>query len=311
LASVISLREGEIEVTVDSDDLLGQPGPAKTAGRGVDWTEAEVRATVDDYLAMLAAESAGQPYSKAAHRRVLIGRLNPGRTESAIEFKHQNISAAMVELGLPYIRGYLPRKNRQAALSHEIQRQVESDPALYPASTGTVSLVAPVLRAADPPDIETRVRAGRHVDYGALQEESRRVGRLGEELVVGYERDRLRGEGRPDLADAVCWAADEAGDGLGYDVLSFDVSGEILYIEVKTTALYADTPFYISSAELDFARRNAACYALYRVSNVGDGPQFFVLRGDIAGDIEMLPITYRARLRPRSLNGDSLGNEIG
>jgi hypothetical protein len=72
-----------------------------TAGRGADWTSAEVRATVDDYLSMLVPEATGRDYSKADHRRSLITRLNPGRTESAIEFKHQNISAAMINLGLP------------------------------------------------------------------------------------------------------------------------------------------------------------------------------------------------------------------
>jgi hypothetical protein len=55
------------------------------AGRGVDWTEAEVKATVDDYLSMLVEEAVGRDYSKAGHRRSLIKKLNPGRTESAID----------------------------------------------------------------------------------------------------------------------------------------------------------------------------------------------------------------------------------
>jgi hypothetical protein len=105
------------------------------AGRGVDWTEAEVTATVDDYLDMLVAEAAGLDYSKADHRRALITRLNPGRTESAIEFKHQNISAAMINLGLPYIRGYLPRGNYQAALATEVQRRLETGTQSYRLAT--------------------------------------------------------------------------------------------------------------------------------------------------------------------------------
>jgi hypothetical protein len=95
---------------------------------------------------------------------------------------------------------------------------------------------------------------------------------------VDYERKRLRDAGPPDLADAVQWVARDIADGLGYDVLSFELSGEELYIEVKTTGLAAETPFYFSSAELDFARRHAQSYALYRVSQVDDWPQFFVLR---------------------------------
>jgi hypothetical protein len=89
---------------------------------GGDWSTAEVRATVDDYLAMLTAEIAGQRYSKAEHRRALSPKLNAVRTAAAIEFKHQNISAAMLDLGPPYIRGYKPRGNYQAALTTAIQR---------------------------------------------------------------------------------------------------------------------------------------------------------------------------------------------
>lgn len=85
-------------------------GPAGEPGRKDDWAAAEVAATIDDYLAMLITEAAAQPYSKAEHRRALIWKLTPPRTRSAIEFKHQNISAAMINLGLPYIRGYLPRQ---------------------------------------------------------------------------------------------------------------------------------------------------------------------------------------------------------
>lgn len=42
----------------------------------------------------------------AAHRRALLPRLSPVRTASAVEFKHQNINAAILGLGPPYIRGY-------------------------------------------------------------------------------------------------------------------------------------------------------------------------------------------------------------
>jgi Domain of unknown function (DUF3883) len=107
--------------------------------------------------------------------------------------------------------------------------------------------------------------------------------------VVGYERDWLRQHGRPDLADGVRWTAREDGDGLGYDGLSFDLDGCERYIEVKATALGAETPFYISSAELDFAQRHADRYALYRVYNVLGEPRFFALEGDITHVLELTP----------------------
>lgn len=117
------------------------PGPAGAdparavpsgGARPDDWTEAEVSATVDDYLAMLAAEMAGQRYSKTAHGRALREKLNGSRSKGAFEFKHQNISAVMISLGLPYIRGYKPKANIQGALAEEIQRRLEEDPACSP-----------------------------------------------------------------------------------------------------------------------------------------------------------------------------------
>jgi hypothetical protein len=299
--AVIFWLESRVLPALNADDAAGRT-PA--AGRGVDWTEAEVKATVDDYLDMLVAEAAGRDYSKADHRRALIRRLNPRRTESAIEFKHQNISAAMIDLGLPYIRGYLPRGNYQAALATQIQRKLEAEPSLL------TQIMPPTygsdgdgeLQLTDAPPTRARTRAGRHVDYGKLQEESRRVGTLGEELVVDYERKRLRDAGRPDLADKVRWVASDLGDGLGYDVQSFELSGQQLYIEVKTTSLAAETPFYFSSAELDFARRHLHTYALYRVWHAGDSPQFFVLRGPGITCLEMVPVTYQARLPRGSPN---------
>lgn len=85
----------------------------------MEWSREEVDAIVADYLHMLTMELAGQKFNKAQHRRSLQTKLN-GRSEASIEFKHGNISAAMVDLGFPGIRGYLPRANYQALLPEVI-----------------------------------------------------------------------------------------------------------------------------------------------------------------------------------------------
>ena len=73
-----------------------------------DWNLDEVEAVVADYFAMLRAGLAAADYSKTAHRRALVPRLNQ-RSEQSIEFKHANVSAILVAYGLPYIDGYKPR----------------------------------------------------------------------------------------------------------------------------------------------------------------------------------------------------------
>jgi hypothetical protein len=300
-----------------------QAGPGSAdAAPGSDWSDAEVAATVDDYLAMLTTEAAGQQYSKAAHRRELSQRLSASRTASAIEFKHQNISAAMIELGLPYIRGYRPMGNYQAALSAEIQRRLDADPRLLGRLRAGTEALTPgsQLQRTDPPRRAAGNRgrttggdrAGRHPDYGLLQEENSKRGALGEQLVVGYERRWLREQGRGDLAGRVRWTASEDGDGLGYDVLSYDTDGHVRHIEVKTTALGAEAPFYISSAELEFARSHLASYALYRVYAVLLAtPRFFVLEGNDALQLELTPVTYRACLPAQIPAGEDRQSKAG
>jgi hypothetical protein len=275
--------------------------------RRTDWSKAEVRATVADYLEMLAAEASGRYYSKAAHRRKLRQQLSAVRTDSAIEFKYQNISAAMLDLGLPYIRGYRPRSNYQAALTAEIQRRLEADPQLLstlkistdarpPSGSHLQRTPLPTPSAPTAASPTRTSRKGRHLDYGLLEEENRSRGAQGERLVADYERAWLRHHGRNDLASRVQWTARDIGDGLGYDVLSFDLNGQERYIEVKATALGAETPFYITSAELDFAQRHVDRYALYRVYDVLGNPRFFGLEGDITDALALTPAIYSARV---------------
>ena len=246
---------------------------------------------------MLCLESADRRYSKAEHRRALQAKLNASRTPQAIEFKHANISAAMIELGLPYIRGYKPRGNYQAELVSEIQRRMAEPQLLAALRTDPGIASTETLRSAEPPQPPPRKQVGRHVDYGLLQEENRKLGELGEQLVVQFERRQLTQVGRSDLADRVRWVARDDGDGLGYDVLSFNPIGRHRYIEVKTTALGAQTPFYLSSAELDFSFSHPDCFVLYRLYDVLSDPHFYTLDGDITQAADLVPTVYRAQLK--------------
>jgi hypothetical protein len=73
---------------------------------------------------------------------------------------------------------------------------------------------------------------------------------------------------------------------------SYTRDGWPRYIEVKATKLGALTPFYITSVELDFARRHQKDYAIYRVFDVdGDAPEFYVLEGDLDTVLAVEPVT--------------------
>src|SRR6202043_1203723 len=95
---------------------------------GTHWQDYELDAIVADYFAMLAADLSGRPYVKSRHSEALMSQI--GRTPRSVEFKHQNISAVLDELGLPWIPGYKPKRNYQNAIFGAIDRYLTVHPAI-------------------------------------------------------------------------------------------------------------------------------------------------------------------------------------
>jgi hypothetical protein len=275
----------------------------------MDWTPEEVALAVNSYLNMLQLEMAGQTYNKAAARRALHQQI-PARSEPAIEFKHCNISAALIELGYPPIRGYQPRDNFQRrALFEELTRQIAIRPELEITAQRAVELPAVVPQSArfegaqiGPPPLQAKVRqvdAYRpppvaHRDYLAREARNRSLGLAGEEFVVLFERWRLIHGGKEHLADRIEHTAKVRGDGAGYDVLSFETSGQERFIEVKTTSYAKETPFFISSGELAFANHHDSMFHLYRVFEFRRNPKLFDLQGRLDRHCQLDPVSFRA-----------------
>ena len=274
-----------------------------------DWTPEEVAATVAAYLRMLMMELSGQAYNKSEHRRALH-QLLPERSEGAIEFKHCNISAVMIELGFPHIPGYKQRVNFQRqALFEEVTRQIAARPQLEDAARKAVELPAelPLIERFDdvrvePPPLDLKVRepdtyrpsALSQRDYLAREARNQSLGLAGEEFVVHFERWRLIQRGHERLANRIEHTSQARGDGAGYDVLSFEEDGRERFIEVKTTAYAKETPFFISDGELSFANSHELEFRLYRVFEFRRAPRLFELRGRPDCHCRLDPTTYRA-----------------
>ena len=92
----------------------------------VNWTPDEVAETVSSYFKMLKLELAGKSFNKSEENARLRTHLN-GRSKGAVEFKHQNISAVLLENGWIYIDGYKPMKNVQGDLRNEVEKQLRLD----------------------------------------------------------------------------------------------------------------------------------------------------------------------------------------
>jgi hypothetical protein len=138
------------------------------------------------------------------------------------------------------------------------------------------------------------VRSGVKRDYFEREARNRSLGTAGEQFIVQYEQWRLTQFGVGQLADRVEHVAATKGDGLGYDVLSFETDGRERFIEVKTTAHDAATPFFVSVNEVEFARERAEQFRLYRLYHFRTDPKFFELAGMIESHCHLDPATFRA-----------------
>lgn len=277
------------------------------------WSLEEVEAVVADYFAMLEAELLGQKYSKAEHNRQLQNRVP--RSAGSIEFKHQNISAVLINFRQPFVPGYLPRQNYQQLLERVVLewlaghpdffRPLADGPILAPSSRpridDSILTSALVVPAPEAGLVSARVTDDSKVrfyntDFVRRDAENRRLGRLGEEWVVDFEKRRLHDDAkRPDLARRVEWIADTRGDGAGYDIASFDVDESPRLIEVKTTGSGKQFPFLVTSNEVRVSERESKRYHLYRVFEFAKDPRMYILRGALSSVCNLEPTQYRAR----------------
>lgn len=111
------------------------------------------------------------------------------------------------------------------------------------------------------------------------------------------EQHRLKVEGRHDLASKVEWVSQTIGDGLGFDLLSFEASdGSKQMLEVKATGLGKSFPFYVTANEVRFSEDIPDEYRLFRVFNMGREPRIYVLHGSLGEHCRLEPILFRASL---------------
>ena len=197
-----------------------------------------------DYFAMLNSELHAQVYVKAEHNRNI--QQQTGRQRGAVEYKHQNISAVLSQLGFPWISGYKPAWNFQASLITGIERYLENNSGdsllevlaisdakedlIEVSGAGFIKDEEVVIPIGQKPDTSIELednkpelkRLVRKFDPSARDARNRRLGKQGEEKVFYSEQGRLWEIGRGDLARKIRWVSEEDGDGAGYDILSFN-----------------------------------------------------------------------------------------
>lgn len=273
---------------------------------GTDWNDREIDLIVADYFDMLTLELLGQPYVKA-HRNEAMQQLT-GRSRGSIEFKHQNISAVLQELGTTWIVGYKPRANYQRALLDGIERLLDIQGVAFvvPASETRVQAVsAPIEIFFEPPPSLTPKEGGSDAspalrrlvgkfDPATRDAQNRDLGRRGEERILVAEKKRLIAVDRKDLARKVKWVSEIEGDGAGFDILSYTEKGEERLLEVKTTPGYQRTPFYLTENERLVSEERPEAFRLVRLYDFYREPRAFELAPPLAESVILKPTNYRA-----------------
>lgn len=269
---------------------------------GKPWRDDELDAIISDYFDMLALELAGQSYVKARHSAALMQRV--GRSHRSVEFKHQNISAVLDELGLPWIPGYIPKPNYQNAIFDAIERYLTNHPSILepslvahqsaPATQEAIFVKPPTVKEIDRPIPPRLRRLVRKFDPAERDRRNRLLGKAGEEFVMKFECQRLLQASRSDLARKVRWVSEEDGDGAGYDIYSFSITGQEHLLEVKTTNGSARTPFFVSRNECEVASERPSEWRLYRVHKFSTDPRIFVIVPPLDQAVDLRPESWRA-----------------
>lgn len=299
--------------TEDDVSILGRTHSAESIkmARSDSWSRMEVEACVASYLTMLALELNGQRYNKTEYAEALMQKLD-NRSRGSVEFKHCNISAILLALGYPSINGYKPRSNFQKELLDVVESQLAGNLVIDAAAQAAVERPATEIAVSEshsvwvdaPKPAKVSETAAEYTpnflpvqrDYLAREARNRSLGRAGELFVLELESRRLHAEGKKALSERIEHVAASQGDGLGYDVLSFENNGRERLIEVKTTAFGELTPFYVSRNEIARSNADSDKYHLYRLFDFREKPRVFQLPGSIERHCRLDPVTYLARL---------------
>lgn len=222
---------------------------------------------------------------------------NPGGVES----KFQNISAVLASLELEYVEGLKPRPNIQQSLANAVERYLDAnfhsafpEPVPVEPDPHTVLEVSPPSIAPARPRIEATVeRIARKYNWAERDARNRRLGTLGENLVLRRERLMLSAAGKEKLAEKVRHVSEVDGDGLGYDILSYDPTGQIRLIEVKTTSGPATTDFFLTRLEREVSVERSDVWQLHRVHLFYKNPSIFVIKPPLDQAVNLRPETWR------------------
>ncbi|MGC9490955.1 MAG: DUF3883 domain-containing protein [Thermovirgaceae bacterium] len=273
------------------------------------WSKEEVALIVQDYFSMLQSELLSAYYNKTEHRQKLKKILS-NRSEGSIEMKHQNISAVLIELGMPYINGYKPRGNYQNLLLETIKDYISENTEIVQVMEDAVNLEAEIPSVENileslvaPPKQIFRTQCPQKrppftnlsgTNYLRKEAQNQKLGLAGEIFVINFEKAWLISRGKNHLSEIVEHTA-LFNDAAGFDIHSYNEDGSDKFIEAKTTRFGQYTPFFATRNEVEFSTKNHEQYWLYRVFEFEKNAKMFTLKGSLTESFTLTPTEFMVR----------------
>lgn len=134
------------------------------------------------------------------------------------------------------------------------------------------------------------------IDFEKENKINKKIGERGEIVVLNKEKEYFESIGKKELSTQIRHISKED-DSAGYDILSFDETGNKIYIEVKSTKQkVANANFLISSNEYNKARSlpNYYVYVVFEANTTN--PKIYKLKKPFdlpQNKIKITPINYR------------------
>jgi hypothetical protein len=280
-----------------------------TGKRKASWSDWQNDLIVAKYFELDRLQLAGMGPEKERFYRDVADEINrgPGSTKrdaGAVGQKLQNVSGVLKGMGRRWTQGLSPRSKFQQSLVDAVERYFDAHPEA--ASGPIIKTVRPAIgliveapppKSAPKPKLDRKLeRIARKFNYAEMDFRNRQLGRAGEEFIYHRERELLLAAGKPKLAKKVEWTADKRGDGLGYDIKSFDPSGAERWIEVKTTNGPRTTDFFLSRTEKAVSEERPDIWHLFRLHSFAEKPTLFVLTPPLIQSVDLQVENWRAHM---------------
>ncbi|WP_420789078.1 DUF3427 domain-containing protein [Shewanella algae] len=239
---------------------------------------------------------------------VLFARVNDKKNSKALPFIYvgtlEYLSHIVPGTGVPIevgfkVSDYQNPANEALSTLYEWVPGASSEKQLIDVSQTVLTQVEVPTRSDRSAQRAGKTNSQIKIDWAERSEMNRNLGLAGELLVLEFEKQKLKGLGRYDLADKVNHIAIKS-DSDGYDIVSYDEHGDEMFIEVKTTKQGKGAAFFISKNEVEVSRTKGKKFWIYRVYDLKDGSdkaKFFALQGPVEDHFYLVPESYMASLK--------------